>query len=225
MRQRERVGSSREGETQRRHGSIHEIVSQGICKNDCCAHTNRGTHRNVGAIAEIGRIRVVRLPRIFICRVGDCRWGESNCKECKDKCRYKQTTKSVNCPLISPGWIACETSQKGVLSVTPERGGAVEEDYSLEDKFVKKNLHRVTISEFQNLQQALAALAIHVVESLVQPALQLQPCGKGVDPMIRGDALLVHAEAVATLCVHVQFGRFVSGGPLLVQNNAVWGES
>src|SRR5580658_4371289 len=39
--------------------------------------------------------------------------------------------------------------------------------------------------------------------------------------MIRGEVLLSHSEAVATLHIHVQFGRFVSAGPLFIQRDAV----
>ena len=43
--------------------------------------------------------------------------------------------------------------------------------------------------------------------------------------MIRREVLRSHSEAVATLRVHVQFGRFVSAGPLFVQSDAVGCES
>src|SRR5271163_4303987 len=43
--------------------------------------------------------------------------------------------------------------------------------------------------------------------------------------MIRREVLLSHSEAVASLGVHVQFGRFVSVGPLLIQSDAVRCES
>src|ERR1017187_735183 len=43
--------------------------------------------------------------------------------------------------------------------------------------------------------------------------------------MIRWKVLLSHSEPMATLGVHVQFGRFVSAGPLFVQSDAVRGQS
>src|SRR5215469_13412821 len=43
--------------------------------------------------------------------------------------------------------------------------------------------------------------------------------------MIRGKVLLSHSESVATFGVHVQFGRFVSAGPLFVQSDAFRRES
>src|SRR5580692_7161100 len=43
--------------------------------------------------------------------------------------------------------------------------------------------------------------------------------------MIRREVLLSHSEAVATLRVHVQFGWFVSAGPLFVQSDALQCES
>src|SRR5882724_3674625 len=43
--------------------------------------------------------------------------------------------------------------------------------------------------------------------------------------MIGREILFVHSESVATLRVHVQFGWFVSAGPLLVQSDAIRGES
>src|SRR5579864_8169815 len=43
--------------------------------------------------------------------------------------------------------------------------------------------------------------------------------------MIGREVVLAHSEAVATLRVHVQFSRFVSAGPPLVQSNAVRRES
>src|SRR5580704_10341708 len=43
--------------------------------------------------------------------------------------------------------------------------------------------------------------------------------------MIRRNVLLSHSEAVAALRVHVQFGGFVSAGPLFVQRDTVRRES
>ena len=43
--------------------------------------------------------------------------------------------------------------------------------------------------------------------------------------MIRRDVVLLHSEAVATLCIHVQFGRLLSSRPPLVQVNAFRRES
>src|SRR6266403_2351876 len=43
--------------------------------------------------------------------------------------------------------------------------------------------------------------------------------------MIGGEVLLSHSEAVAPFRVHVEFGRLVSAGPLLVQSDAVGRES
>src|ERR1700719_5103208 len=43
--------------------------------------------------------------------------------------------------------------------------------------------------------------------------------------MIHREVLLSHSEAVATFRVDVQFGRFVGGDPLLVQENAYLCES
>ena len=39
--------------------------------------------------------------------------------------------------------------------------------------------------------------------------------------MIGGEVLLPHSETVAALLVHVQFGGFVSAGPLFVQSDAI----
>src|SRR5215471_16530357 len=61
--------------------------------------------------------------------------------------------------------------------------------------------------------------------SLLQPALQVEPFGEAVDPVIGRQVLLVHAEAVAALCEHVQFDRFVSRGPFFVQEDAIWCEA
>jgi hypothetical protein len=55
----------------------------------------------------------------------------------------------------------------------------------------------------------------------LQPTLELQPLGEAVDPMIGGEVLLVHSEAVATLGVHVQFDRLPGVRPLLVQSNTL----
>ncbi len=43
--------------------------------------------------------------------------------------------------------------------------------------------------------------------------------------MFGREVLLLHSEAVPTLRVHVQFGRFVSAGSLFLQSDAVRGES
>src|SRR5437899_4087849 len=56
---------------------------------------------------------------------------------------------------------------------------------------------------------------------LLQPTLKLEPLGEAVDPMITGEVLLVHSEAVATLGVHVQFDRFLGVRPLLIQGNTL----
>ena len=56
---------------------------------------------------------------------------------------------------------------------------------------------------------------------LLQKALQVEPFGEAVDPMIRGEVLLAHAEAVAAFGVHVQLGGLVRRGPLCVELGAI----
>ena len=55
---------------------------------------------------------------------------------------------------------------------------------------------------------------------LVQEAFHLEPIGEAIDPVVGGNVLYRHAEAVAALRVHVQFGGFVSRRPLLVEVHA-----
>src|ERR1700684_2244925 len=57
--------------------------------------------------------------------------------------------------------------------------------------------------------------------SLLQEALELEPVDKAVDPVVGGDVVLVHAEAVAAFGVHVEFGGFAGVDPFLVEGDAV----
>ena len=43
--------------------------------------------------------------------------------------------------------------------------------------------------------------------SLLEEPLEVEPVGKAVDPVIGGEILFVHAEAVAAFFVHVEFAR------------------
>jgi hypothetical protein len=60
---------------------------------------------------------------------------------------------------------------------------------------------------------------------LFHEALQGEPVGEVVDPVIGGDVLSAHAEAVAARGIHVEFGGLFGFGPLLVEGDAVRGES
>src|SRR5208282_924227 len=55
---------------------------------------------------------------------------------------------------------------------------------------------------------------------LAQKALELQPLSEPVDPVIGGNVLLPHSEAMSTLGIHVKFGGFVGRRPLLIERNA-----
>jgi len=57
--------------------------------------------------------------------------------------------------------------------------------------------------------------------SLIQAALQFEPFGKAVDPVIGRQILPAHAEAVTALGEHVQFDGFVSRAPFFVPLDAV----
>ena len=60
---------------------------------------------------------------------------------------------------------------------------------------------------------------------LLQPSIQFEPIGESVDPVIGGETLLPHSEAVAAFLVHVQFCRLVSLRPLCVEGDARGRES
>src|SRR5262245_25711172 len=63
------------------------------------------------------------------------------------------------------------------------------------------------------------------MDSFFQEALLVEPVGKAVDPVVGGQVLLVHAEAVAALCVHVELDGFVGSSPLFVAQEAVGREA
>src|SRR5437879_8677787 len=67
---------------------------------------------------------------------------------------------------------------------------------------------------------AMTAKASATAILLLHKALQVEPFGEAVDPVIRRQVLLAHAEAVAALCEHVQFDGFVSGASFFVPKNA-----
>src|SRR5215469_14903827 len=55
---------------------------------------------------------------------------------------------------------------------------------------------------------------------LLEEAFHVEPLGEAVDPLVRGQVVFSHSEAVAAFGEHVQFGGLVSGDPLLVERDA-----
>ena len=48
-----------------------------------------------------------------------------------------------------------------------------------------------------------------------------EPVGEAIDPVIARQMLGLHAEAVATFGIHMEFGRFAGTRPMLVEAHAI----